>query len=116
MLAAARLLTLTGSPGVGKTRLAIELARHAPGPSPGSARYSPEYLPHEAGFVGAGKGEVWFAELASLRGARAPARALALAAGLAERRAPVELAEGLSGRAGLVVLDNASICSSHARR
>ena len=106
LLAAARLLTLTGSPGVGKTRLAIELARHPLAPSPRHRQVLPDHTPAEAGFVGAGKGEVWFAELASLRGARAPARALALAAGLAERRAPVELAEGLSGRVGLVVLDN----------
>lgn len=82
LLSATRLLTLTGTAGVGKTRLAMELARRA------------------------SVGEVWFVELASLRDARAPARALAASTGLAERREPVELAEGLSGRAGLVVLDN----------
>jgi predicted ATPase/DNA-binding CsgD family transcriptional regulator len=82
LLAGSRLLTLTGAAGIGKTRLAIELARRATA------------------------AEVWFVELSSLRGARAPGRALAIAAGLSERRDPDELAEGLSGRAGLVVLDN----------
>src|SRR5262245_16275787 len=82
LLAGSRLLTLTGAAGIGKTRLAIELARRA------------------------GAAEVWFVELASLRDARAPGRALAVATGLSERREPDELAAGLGGRAGLVVLDN----------
>jgi len=82
LLSGSRLLTLTGAAGIGKTRLAIELAR------------------------GARAADVWFLELASLRDARAPARALAVATGLSERREPGELAEALRGRAGLVVLDN----------
>src|SRR5262249_52343030 len=47
-----------------------------------------------------------YVELASLRDARGPARALATAGGLAERREPDELAQGLRERSGLVVLDN----------
>jgi len=82
LLAASRLLTLTGAAGVGKTRLGIELARREP------------------------TADVWYVELASLRDARGPARATATAVGLAERREPDELAQGLSERSGLVVLDN----------
>ena len=82
LLNAARLLTLTGPAGIGKTRLAIELARRA------------------------AAGDVWFVDLAPLRDARAPARALAVATGLAERRDRDQLADGLRERAGLVVLDN----------
>jgi non-specific serine/threonine protein kinase len=82
LLDVSRLLTLTGAAGIGKTRLAVELAR------------------------GEAAADVWYVELASLRDARAPARALATAVGLAERREPDELAEVLSERAGLVVLDN----------
>jgi non-specific serine/threonine protein kinase len=77
-----RLLTLTGTAGIGKTRLAIELARRS------------------------ADDDVWFVELATLRDERAPARALAVATGLAERRERDQLAEGLRERAGLVVLDN----------
>lgn len=82
LLGSARLLTLTGPAGIGKTRLAVELARRG------------------------ACGDVWFVELASLRDARAPARALAAATGLAERRERDELADALRDRSGLVVLDN----------
>src|SRR5215472_6389148 len=82
LLRGGRLLTLTGPAGIGKTRLAIELARRA------------------------APADVWFVELGVLRGARAPARALAVATGLAERRERDQLAEGLRDRSGLVVLDN----------
>ena len=83
LLAGARLMTLTGPAGVGKTRLALELA------APVAQREM-----------------VWFVEIASLRGNRAPARALAAAMGLAEGDEAQELLRRLRERSGLVVLDN----------
>jgi predicted ATPase/DNA-binding XRE family transcriptional regulator len=88
LLAGARLLTLVGAGGVGKTRLAVELARRSAAGYPGGA---------------------WFVDLAPLAGEAqlAPAAAAALALRDAPDRPPLEaLVEYLRRRTLLLVLDN----------
>jgi predicted ATPase/class 3 adenylate cyclase len=83
-----RLLTLTGTGGIGKTRLALQLAAdvlddHADG--------------------------VWFVELASLSDAALVPQTVARALGVAERPgapATVAIAEFLANRHALLILDN----------
>jgi predicted ATPase/DNA-binding CsgD family transcriptional regulator len=95
LLAEARLVTLTGSGGCGKTRLALHAA---------------------AGQVGAHADGVWLAELASLRD---PARVAASVADVLEVRqrgpdsGPAELATAIGTSELLLVLDNCEhlICS-----
>jgi predicted ATPase/DNA-binding XRE family transcriptional regulator len=90
-LDAARLVTLTGSGGVGKTRLALEAARAADGDYPAG---------------------VWLVELASLADPALVPRAVAVALGVHELpehrgRTPTEaLAAWLAAKALLLVLDN----------
>ncbi|MFJ3788581.1 BTAD domain-containing putative transcriptional regulator [Kitasatospora sp. NPDC090091] len=94
LLRVARLVTLVGPGGVGKTRLAVEIA----------ARNAAD----------AGAGEVCFVELAPLRDGAAPAQALLGALGLRESglhldgsRTPLDrLTAALSDRLLLIVLDN----------
>ncbi|MFF7843183.1 ATP-binding protein [Streptomyces ossamyceticus] len=86
-LDAARLLTLTGPGGIGKTRLALETAA----------------------VVDDFSGGVWLVDLAPLRDGAAVARATAIALGLPDlgaRSAVEQLAGYLDGRRGLLVLDN----------
>ncbi|WP_238008581.1 BTAD domain-containing putative transcriptional regulator [Dactylosporangium sp. AC04546] len=85
LVAAHRLVTLTGPPGVGKSRLATELARRRPDP-----------------------GGSWLVDLAGLRD---PARVTDAVAGvLGVPAGTVDgLAATLAGRAALLVLDNAEL-------
>ncbi|MFJ3779979.1 ATP-binding protein [Streptomyces sp. NPDC090075] len=88
LLGAARLVTLTGIGGVGKTRLALEVAAES---------------------VKAFAGGVWLVDLAAAREQEAVPDAAAAALGLADKgtRPLIELlAAHLSGRRGLLVLDN----------
>ena len=83
-----RLLSLIGPPGVGKTRLAIELAQ--------SVR---EFFPEG----------IWFVDLAPLRDARLVAAKIASALGIAELRQEITLnglASYLRDRQVLLLLDN----------
>ncbi len=83
-----RLLTLTGSGGTGKTRLAIEVARRLRGHFPGA---------------------IWFVPLAELRDPARIAQTLLdnLRIGRLPQREPLEqIAEALSKQPCLVVLDN----------
>ncbi|MFG3289234.1 ATP-binding protein [Streptomyces sp. NPDC048179] len=87
-LGTARLLTLTGAGGVGKTRLALEAAAESCAAFPDGA---------------------WIVDLTSVRGAPAVADAVAAALGLPDLGTlPVieQLAGYLAGRRALVVLDN----------
>jgi predicted ATPase/DNA-binding winged helix-turn-helix (wHTH) protein len=85
LVAANRLVTLVGAGGIGKTRLAIELARHL-----------------EPGFDG-----VWIAELGSLSDPALAAGAVASALGLGDGPiSPTGLAAALGSRRLLLVLDN----------
>ncbi|TWF91468.1 LuxR C-terminal-related transcriptional regulator [Kitasatospora viridis] len=87
-LATARLLTLTGVGGVGKTRLALEAAAAV-------ARSFP--------------GGVWWVDLSSVRDPAAVAGATAAALGVPDRDARSlldQLAAHLAGRRALLVLDN----------
>src|SRR5690349_18944997 len=87
-LSTTRLLTLTGTGGVGKTRLALEAA---------------------AAVVTAFPGGAWLVDLTPVRDGAAVARAVAAALDLPERdaRPAVEqLAALLAGRRALLVLDN----------
>ncbi|MBN6051241.1 winged helix-turn-helix domain-containing protein [Nonomuraea sp. RK-328] len=87
LLAAGRLVTLTGPGGVGKTRLALEAAR---------ARTSAEEFPDG----------VWLVELA---GAGDVAEAMAAVLGVRDDGAgplPPRLARALAGKRALLVLDN----------
>jgi predicted ATPase/DNA-binding SARP family transcriptional activator/class 3 adenylate cyclase len=85
LVEAERLVTLTGPGGSGKTRLAMELARHA-----------------------ARRGEVvWLAELAALRDGELVAHAVAAAAGVETGPDPLDdLLAQSEALAGLLVLDN----------
>ena len=88
LLERARIVTLTGSAGCGKTRLAIEIARDA----------------HRAGVD-----EVWFADLAAAADSADLAAAVAAAADLrdpSERGLEDALAARLGGRTILLVLDS----------
>ena len=88
LLGSHRLVTLTGTGGVGKTRLAIEAA---------------------AGLAGAFPDGVRFADLSALADPALVARPLAAALGVAEARdtpLAVSVAEALAGLTALVVLDN----------
>ena len=88
LLATTRLLTLTGPPGVGKTRLALELALHQ---------------------VDAFADGVWLVELASLADPALLPQTVATALGVRERSGealPDTLAEALRARRLLLVLDN----------
>jgi predicted ATPase len=83
-----RLITLTGAGGVGKTRLALELA---------------------AGVVATTADAVWLAELASLAHPALVAQVVAQAAGIREepsRPLLASLRAGLSAGRVLLVLDN----------
>jgi non-specific serine/threonine protein kinase len=87
-LAAARLVTLTGSGGVGKTRLALEAAR----------RLESDY-----------RDGAWFVDLAPLSESALVPQAIAAALGLPEqpgRAVEAALAEHLHPRELLLVLDN----------
>jgi predicted ATPase/DNA-binding SARP family transcriptional activator len=82
------LVTLTGTPGVGKTRLALEVA---------------------AGLHAAFAGEVWFVDLAPTRDAGLVLSAIATALGLCETDAqplPERLKRFLRTRQRLLLLDN----------
>jgi predicted ATPase/DNA-binding CsgD family transcriptional regulator len=86
LLSAARLLTLTGTGGVGKTRLALRVATE-------SRRAFPD--------------GVWLVELAELRDPRLLANTVATVLGLRDTADPVDgLAEFLRDRQLLLVLDN----------
>lgn len=88
LLAGAALLTLTGPGGIGKTRLALELARRSAGP-----RFADG---------------VWFVELAALGDAADLVPAVAQVLGLTGRASAsaTSLADALAMRALLLVLDN----------
>ncbi|NJP89715.1 tetratricopeptide repeat protein [Nonomuraea sp. FMUSA5-5] len=111
LLRVARLVTLTGPGGVGKTRLSAEVAAA----SAGGVAPSVETVPASAGSAGGARGEVCFAELAALRDGAGLAQALLGALGL--RQNGLQLADGprtpldrlitaLSDRHLLLVLDN----------
>jgi predicted ATPase/class 3 adenylate cyclase len=88
LLAEARLLTLTGSGGTGKTRLAIEVGRRALDRYPDG---------------------VWFVALGSIREPDLVASTIAQELGLADRggRDPLaRLTDHLRGRRALIILDN----------
>ncbi|MEU6231141.1 LuxR C-terminal-related transcriptional regulator [Streptomyces sp. NPDC047042] len=88
VLGSARLLTLTGLGGVGKTRLALEAAARAGNAFPDG---------------------VWLVDLAPVREPSAVASAAAATLGIAEqgtRPTLGRLAEHLAGRRALIVLDN----------
>ncbi|MGW1270630.1 LuxR C-terminal-related transcriptional regulator [Streptomyces sp. NPDC002491] len=88
LLGEVRLVTLTGTGGVGKTRLALEAA---------------------AASVRAFPGGVWLVDLAPVREPAAAPGAVAAALGAPDRGSlsvPVQLAGRLAGRRGLIVLDN----------
>ena len=90
LLGAHRLVTMTGSGGVGKTRLALEAAGQR------SARYP---------------GGVWWVDLAAVTEADGPARALAAVLGIRESAGSAWLRQvvdrlSVDDRAALVVLDN----------
>lgn len=88
LLGEARLVTLHGPGGVGKTRLALEVASRT------------------AGDYGSG---ICFCDLAAVNRPEAVARAVAAAAGLSERafrRLDDQLIDHLGGRQVLLVLDN----------
>src|SRR6516164_10174611 len=88
LVAASRLVTLTGAGGAGKTRLALQVA---------------------AGLAGGAGDGVWFADLAPLRDADLAARTVADVLGVREEpgRPVLEaLVEAVGGRSLLVVLDN----------
>ncbi len=88
LLASARLVTLTGVPGVGKTRLALQVAQ----------RYRRRF-----------PGGVWFVEIAAVRDSALIAHTIAHAIGLRQDVGGDPLAlicEHLRGRRALLVLDN----------
>jgi len=88
LVAASRLVTLTGAGGAGKTRLALQVA---------------------AGLAGGAGDGVWFADLAPLRDPDLVARTVADVLGVREEpgRPVLEaLVEAVGGRSLLVVLDN----------
>jgi predicted ATPase/DNA-binding NarL/FixJ family response regulator/DNA-binding transcriptional regulator YiaG len=102
LLAGARLVTLTGPGGCGKTRLALELAREALGDR-GRAVRTQSSVPSPQSWEG-----IWLVELASLADGRRLPQAIAAALGIAEqpgRPLLTTLAERL-GPACLLVLDN----------
>ena len=87
-IASDRLVSLVGMPGIGKTRLALELAsRRDPGQDP----------------------EVWWVDLASLADPELVAQAIATSLGIRTlvRQPPVEtISEVIGERQGLLLLDN----------
>ncbi|NEA98520.1 AAA family ATPase [Streptomyces sp. SID13726] len=88
LLAKARLLTLTGAGGIGKTRLALEVARSR---------------------AGAFRDGAWLVDLTPVQDPEAVACAVAAALRLPDRGAlPVveQLSDYLAGRQALIVLDN----------
>jgi diguanylate cyclase (GGDEF)-like protein len=88
LLAGRRLVTLIGAAGIGKTRLAIEVAARCAGDFPDG---------------------VYFAGLADIAGAEQLVPAIARAIGIAEKRGQPLLstvADGLAARRSLLVLDN----------
>jgi predicted ATPase/Tfp pilus assembly protein PilF len=98
LMEAARLVTLVGPGGSGKTRLAIELARHLPAGEPASDERGREYV-----------SGVCFVDLSALReGARAaPAVLQALGEAPARGGSPEEeLARCLGDRKLVLLLDN----------
>ncbi|MCJ1676403.1 winged helix-turn-helix domain-containing protein [Streptomyces sp. APSN-46.1] len=95
LLTGARLVTLTGPGGVGKTRLAIEAAGRLAGAAPDGV---PDDVPNEA------PDEVRLVELAGLRGDAADlAQAVSAVLGI---RDPARLAPALRDRRTLLILDN----------
>ena len=104
LLAATRLLTLTGTGGTGKTRLALQAAAAglgADGPPSGAPDGWPDGWPYPDG--------VWFVDLAPLaEDTLVPATALAAlgAAALPGQPAASRLVEHLRTRRALLVLDN----------
>ena len=88
LLSAYRLVTLTGPGGMGKTRLALEVARGQ----------QPQY-----------QGACWFVELASLSDPKLVPSAVAASLGLEIRGAeitPISVARAIGARKLLLVLDN----------
>jgi predicted ATPase len=95
LLERSRVVTLTGPPGVGKTRLAIELARRWDARHPG---------------------DVWFVDLSSVRDESDVDVALRGALGSGANDEPARgLATRLADRAGLLVLDDALAASAMLR-
>jgi predicted ATPase len=95
LLASSRLLTLTGAGGVGKTRLALEIARQV----------TPDY-----------PDGVWLVELASLSDPTLVSQFVAVVLGVPEqpgRPLLTTLANALRPRRLLLVLDSWSICCTH---
>ena len=87
LLAANRLVTVTGAGGIGKTRVALEVCARMRDAWPDG---------------------IWFVDLAPLTDAALVAACIASAAGvrLSEGDAPAALAEALRGRSMLLVIDN----------
>jgi non-specific serine/threonine protein kinase len=103
ILATARLVTLTGAGGVGKTRLGLEVAAGLLAPPAGAA-------PDPADGDGpAFPDGVWLVELAAIRDAAQVARAVAATLNVREtpERSPtISLVEALLARRVLLILDN----------
>jgi predicted ATPase/class 3 adenylate cyclase len=86
LVGSARLVTLTGAGGSGKTRLALQAAAEQ---------------------IGVASDGVWFADLAPLTEDDQVARAVAAALGLPEQTSPAEVVTAaLAGQESLIVLDN----------
>ncbi len=101
LLASARLVTLTGPGGVGKTRLALEAAARSAGDHPGGVWFV------ELGAVRAGSADEVAEQAARVLGLREDGAGGTGGASGASGTGPVErLAGALRGRRALLVLDN----------